>query len=311
MVAGQAAQIVSVVAGRIVVNLLQNAADLLTTYGAGAKVYLESDTSSAFSAPTVVSSTIIVSGTEQYEFVDTASAATTWYRVRAGNSAGSTYSDYSDGMQANTLRAYATLDDLLETMTVTDVKKYNALNDLLIDASDMLDELCERDFYRHPQGSGTETRYFHVVNSGRRSLAEALGFDLDIVSIATLEAADTTGGTYTAIAAGSAGYWLEPQNPKVGFPYEDVLLSGASTGSGSFAVGERVVRIDGVFGFARVPRPIKRATIDLAREWYRQGPGGGGPIGVSALGQPQFMRGMPDTVRQAVKKYKKRSFAHV
>lgn len=312
-VGGQGAQIVSSAAGRIVVNLTQSAADLLTTFGAGAKVYLERDTTSAFASPTVVTSTVIVSGTEQYEFVDTSGTSASFYRVRVGNTGGTIYSEYSDGVQSTSLRAYASLDDLKETMNfgVNDTSKDNLLSDLLIDASAYIDRACNRDFYRHPQVSGTESRTFHVLRPNERSLARALGYGLDVVSITTFELADSTGSAYNALTAGSTGYWLEPQNPDTGWPFEDVLLSNGGSTYRSYRSGERTVRITGVFGWASVPSFIKRATIDLAREWYRQGPGGGGPIGTSILGAPIFQRGNPPTVSQAISLYKRRDFLHV
>lgn len=309
-VGGQGAQIVSVAAGRIQVNLTQPASDLLTTFGAGAKVYLEKDTTSAFAAPSVVTSTVIVSGTELYEFVDTAGTSSSWYRVRVGDSLGTLYSEYSNGLQASALLSYATVDDLRETMNfgATDHTKDNLLADLLAAASNYITEVTGRSFYRSPQVSGTETRTFNLVNAGRRFLTHALGKPLDIASLSTLEIADSTGGTYTTVAAGSTGYYLSPTNPGTGWPYEDVLLSDIGDFT-SFPTAYGAVRITGVFGWSSVPPLIRQATIDLAREWYRQGPGGGGPIGTSILGAPIFQRGNPPSVEQAIAVYRRVSFA--
>lgn len=311
-VGGPGAVIRSVAAGRIVVNLVQPAADLLTTYGAGAKVYLERDTTSAFAAPTVVSSTTIVSGTEQLEFVDTSGTSSSWYRVRVGNSGGTTYGDYSDGVQATSVLSYATADDVIETMSVaaSDTKAYNLLADLVIDASDYISRACKRTFYRSPQVSGTEVRVYNVVRPRERTLSRAIGQDVDIISLSTVEAADTVSGSYTTIASGATGYYTSPDVLVSGFPYEDIYLSPEGASYTRFPSGG-LVRLTGAFGWPSVPPLIKRATIDLAREWYRQGPGGGGPIGTSALGQPIFQRGNPPSVDQAISMYRRVSFTVV
>lgn len=313
-VGGAGAQIRSVAAGRIVVNLVQPASDLLATFGAGAKVYLESAASSAFSAPTVLSSTIIVSGTEQLEFVDLTGTSTTWYRVRVGNTGGTSYSDYSDGVQATSLLTYATIDDVAKTMpglVQTDSKAMNLIADLLEDASDLITQICHRSFFRSPAVTGTETRTFNVIREGRSSLAEALGYGIDIVagSISLFELTDATGGTFTTVTAGAAGYWPDPANPLAGWPTEDLLLSDQASQYRSYSVGSGTARITAAFGWAAIPRLVRRATVDLAREWYRQGPGGGGPVGINQFGTPVFGPGTPSTViRLAKSDYTRRDY---
>lgn len=312
-VGGSGAEIRSVAAGRIVVNLLQPAADLLTTFGAGAKVYLERDTSSAFAAPTVVTSTVIVSGTEQYEFVDTSGTSSSWYRVRVGNALGTTYSDYSTGVQATSLLAYATVDDVIETMSVvaSDTKAYNLLADLLVDATDAISLMCGRSFFRSPSVSGTEERIYHVANDRAKTLSEALGMGVDIISLTTVEFADSVSGSYTTVASGATGYYLNPLYPVSGWPYEDIELSPHGASYLTFP-RHGLVRLTGAFGWSAIPPLVKRATIDLAREWYRQGPGGGGPIGIGALGQPVFSSGRPPTWWELYRSdYRRRDFLHV
>ncbi len=298
---------------KLTINLPQSAADLITGYGAGAKLYLERDTTSAFAAPTVVASPALISGTEQYEIWDTAGTDASWYRSRIGNTGGTLYSNYSAVAQPGSFSAYATLDELLRTMSVAtgDTEKYSLLSDLLVDASNAIDQMCGRDFYRHPQVSGDETRYFHVRRPGQRSLTRAIGMGLDIISVTTLELASVTGGTYTAVAAGPAGYWMEPQNVAPGWPFDDVMLSDLGNTFGAYALGEQVVKLTAAFGWSAIPPLVKRATIDQAREWYRQGPGGGGPIGIGALGQPVFSAGQPSTVREVYRRFRRRDFLHV
>ena len=293
--------------------------DLLSGYGAGALLRVERDTTAAFTAPVEVTTIALVATTRQYEYWDVNGASGDYYRTRystATPSVSTDYSDYSDVFQAGQINVYATLDDVTETMSVasSDTAKLNLLADLLVDATDQITRMCGRSFFRSPQISGTETRLYHVRNLRERSLVRAVGRGLDIVpgSITSVEIADQTGGTYTTVAAGSTGYWTDPQNPDAGFPIEDIVLSRIGATYLVYPYGDQIVRITAAFGWAAVPALVKRATVDLAREWFRQGPGGGGPIGIGALGQPIFGSGMPPTVLQLYRSdYRKRSFSYV
>lgn len=299
----------------VVVNV-DSPADILAGYGAGAVIRVERDTTSAFAAPTEITTIPVVATTRQYEYWDANGTSAHYYRTRFSKAVptqASHYSDYSTVFRAGQLQAYATLDDLKETMNfgASDASKDNMLSDLLVDASNYIDRMTSRSFYRFPQVSGTETRTYQIVNSGEKSLQRAIGIGLDIASITTLEVTtDLVGTTWTTLASGSTGYYFDPLNPETGWPYEDVRLSSEGSVYTTFPYRGQV-RIVGAFGFASVPPMIKRATIDLAREWYRQGPGGGGPIGMSALGQPQFQRGDPPTVRQAIALFKRQDFLYV
>jgi hypothetical protein len=317
VVAGPGAEIVEATAGRVVVDLLINSGDLLTEFGAGAKVYLERDTSSAFAAPTALSSTAITSGTEQIAFSDTSGTSASWYRVRVGDAAGALFTAYSAGVQASEMLTYAPLEALLDTMSVAnaDTKSKRALADALVDASAAITIMCGRDFYRHPQISGTETRLYNVRFRNASRLSTALGFGVDIISIDTLELAYVTNGTFTTIAQDGTGFALETFDPgaiALGWPYEDIILSPIGSNFRAFSYGDGVVRPTGVFGWPSVPRMVRRATLDLAREMHRQGPGGGGPIGISQLGAPVFSSGTPPSVWQLYKSdYRRRDFASI
>ena len=87
-------------AAKVTINLDQTAADYLAGYGAGALIFLQSSSSEGGSY-SAVSSTAIVSGTEQYEVWDSAGASTTWYRFRIGDSGGSSFTDFSDASRAD------------------------------------------------------------------------------------------------------------------------------------------------------------------------------------------------------------------
>ncbi len=273
--------------------------DVLRDRGAGARIEIQRDTTSAFAAPTSLTNVTLIATQTQYEIYDSAGTAGNWYRTRLATSTGTQPSDWVV-FQAGALTAYATLDDVREYLGLPDDSHDNLLSDLLVQASAYLDEKCRRDFYRHPQVSGTEVRLYDVTGRTTGNIVD------DIVSLTTVEWAYYTGGAFTALTA--TDWMLQPQNPRRGWPYEEVALSDLAVGLVSFYRGRRTARLTGVFGFAAVPDMIAKATLDLVREWYRQGPGGGGPVGVNQFGTPIFGGGEPKSVKDAVEAYRRRTW---
>jgi hypothetical protein len=163
---------------RIVINLSEDSADVLSIYGAGAKVYLDSAATEGGSYSNVTSTTV-VSGTEQYELTDSAGTSATWYKTRVGDSGGTSYSSYSAAFQATAWGAYATADDLLATMDVPSgtgsSNRRAVLSDLLMDAKAQTDTDCARTFLRVPQVSGDITVYCDINHAGHSSLVSAIG----------------------------------------------------------------------------------------------------------------------------------------
>lgn len=324
--AGAAARIASAVAGRIVVDLTQSAADLITTFSAGAKLYLDSATSETGTYANVTS-TALVSGTGQYEFSSLLGSSTTWYKVRVGNTGGTAYSDYSDPVQNTSLLAYATLDDLFATMSLPDATRYDLLSSLLIRGREVIDAACGRTFMRVPQVSGTVTVYADVRYAGRSSLVSAIGKPyfadgraLDIVSITTLSVRDDeSDSTYTTIAAGDTGYYLGdgtgPGEAGVDWPHEDVILSPNGTDYTTWPVGRRAAKFVCVPGFPRIPSLAWLANLDLARGWYDGISGNANqPAGINQFGTPILLTGDPPSFRALTapgSPYRKHSWASV
>jgi len=294
---------------RIVVNLAEDSADVLSTYSAGAKVYLDSATTEG-GAYSNVTSTAIVSGTEVYELTDANGTSATWYKTRVGNSGGTSYSSYSAAFQGTAWAAYATVDDLRRaTPGLAGTTHDNVLADVLLDAKAKTDTDCARTFLRVPQVSGDVTVYCDINHAGYASLVSAIGIPyttdgraLDIVSVTTISYRDSETGSYTAIAAGDTGYHLEagtgPGLAGTDWPYEDVTLSPASATITTWPTGKRAVRIVGALGFPSIPADVKRANIDHAREAFRQAIGTG-PVqeGVNRFGVPVYASGKPESYR--------------
>jgi hypothetical protein len=309
----------------VTVNLTEDPADLITGYSAGAKLYLDSASTEGGSYSNVTS-TALVAGTTVYEFWDAAGTSATWYKSRAGNTGATLYSSYSPAFQATSLAAYASLMDLRETGDWADTSRDNLLLDLLVDASGHIDALCGRQFYRVPQVSGTSTFYVDVIRPGMTSLVLASGgyttsgVPLDVLSVTTLGIRDSeSDASYTTVTAGDAGYYLQPgDGPGAAgtvWPYGDVVLSPSGSSFATYPVGRRAVEIVGALGFPAVPPMVRRATVDTAREWYRQGPGGGpSQVGVNQFGVPVYLAGMPSSLKALVaagSPYVRRTYASI
>lgn len=274
---------------------VDNPGDKITEFGASAKLYWYRDNASATGAFTDATGNVTLVATQtQYEIVDTTGAVGHYYRTRIGNTGGTLFDTYAPIFQAGALTAYATLDSLREYLGLPDDSRDNLLSDLLVDASDYINALCGRDFYRHPQVSGTEVRTFDT-GPGPRVRVNA-----GIVSLSLVELASYTGSSYTALTG--TGWVLEPADKAPDYSYTSVLLSDQGTYRTWYSAYAGA-RLTGVFGSSTVPAMIRKATLDLAREWYRQGPGGGGPVGVNQFGTPIFGGGMPSSVRDAIARY--------
>ncbi len=305
---------------KITINLTETAADLITGYGANAKLYLDSVATQNGSYSNV-SSTVLVSGTEQYEFWDTDGTSSTWYKSRVGNSGGTEYSDYSSPFQATSLLAYATLAELRRVLALgsSDTGHDAHLTDLLSDVSLDIDGKTGRRFYRSPQVTGTTTVYFDVLEHSA-SLAFATrgkgttdGQNLDIISITNLYVRDSETESYVEVASGDTGYYLQagtgPGIAGTDWPYEDVILSPAGS-YGCFPTGYRAVKLIGVLGFPSVPGVVRRATVTEAAERFRQSvSGGAAPQGVNQFGTPMFLTGNSTEMRDLMRPpYSKRVY---
>lgn len=265
--------------------------DRIRDYGAGAKLYWARDNTSAVGTFVSASGSVtLVAGQTTYEVYDATAADGHFFRTRVGNTGGTDFSAWSPVFQGGALEAYATVDDLREELRLPDDSRDNLLADLLRDASDWITAECGRDFYRHPQVSGTEVRLYDLD-------ADSAAIEDDIVSLTTVEYGTYTGSTYTAATA--ADYTLYP---RLGSPYSSLSLTDLSAVS-TFYAGRGTVRLTGVFGFAAVPRLIRRATVDLARELYQQG-ANGRPVGI------EFGR-IPPSAQMAKEKYSKRTYVIV
>lgn len=289
-------------AQQIIINV-DDPDDILVGYGAGALIRVERDATSTFGAPTEITTIPIVSGQTQYEYWDAAGADTAWYRSRYSAAGGSPYSGYSDAFQPGSPRLYASLDSLREYLVLPNNDRDNLLLDLLRQATDYLTGKMGRDCFRHPAISGDELRLYAGSGDGYLDVPEG------IIALTGIRVAGGTGGSFTDLVA--TDWRTDPRTTDtyvgVGgglypMPSRAVELTDVA-GISEWYTGEDTVELTGSFGFPAIPSMVEKATLDLAREWYRQGPGGGGPVGVNQFGTPLFLAGMPKTVADAISLY--------
>lgn len=270
---------------------VDRADDDIRDYGAGARLYWARDNTSGTGTFTdAAGSQVLVPGQTAYETFDSTGLDGHWYRTRVGDSGGTTFSGWSPPFQAGAIGAYAEVVDLREELKLPDDSKDNLLADYLADASEMIDDLCGRDFYRHPQVSGTEIRTYDLAADADRIVD-------DILSVTLVEYSLDTGLAFTALAG--TDWVLEPSGES---PFSVLRLAELGT-VGTFYRGHGTVRVTGAFGFASVPRSVRRATLDLAKELYQTGPGGR-TVGID------FGR-LPWSVQKVVRKYQLRTYAQV
>jgi hypothetical protein len=283
---------------RVPVTLPLGADEYIATFGTATTLFLEYGTATTPATGTATS--VLTSGQEYYDFW-VATEPESYYRWRVGNASASTATAYSAIFQAPV--AYATRQEFLRGVDFPDTSRYDELDSLLVQATQLITKLCQRSFFRDPVGTGTKTLTLDVEWYGQRKLSLARGRDLDIISLSSVTIADYPGGAATTIASGSAGYYLAPDVVLPGESYTDLILSEQGTTYTRFPTGTRLVTLVGAFGWAAVPDLVRRATVDLARYWYNHRDNEGDPVGISAFGSPVFGPGTPRTVRDAVKVY--------
>jgi len=281
-------------------------ADLLVGYGAGAKVRLERAADAAFTTPVEVSTQTLVAATTEYEFWDTAGTPATHYRTRISDTAGTSFSAYTVLGQPGAPRAYATVDALRELLQLPNDARNNLLTDILLRVTDKINLTLGFDFFRHPAVSGTEIRTLDGDDRDTLTLTQG------ILSLTGIRVAGATGDAYTALTAAD---WRLRWPVQDGGPY----LSLELTKTGNFPAwysGFDTVELTGVFGYPAIPPAIEQATLYWAADLFRVGAYGGsqfgnstamgGGVGLEEFGQSRFAGGMPRITWETVEDYRAR-----
>jgi hypothetical protein len=294
---------------KLVIDLDQSAEDLLAGYGAGAVISIERDTSSAMTGATEIATVPIVDGTQQYEHWDAAGDGSHYYRTAVRAAGGTPASEYGPVFRGTAQGAYATIQDVVDTMDLPSQAKYSLLQRLLDDTSEEVDRVCGRTFRRVPDVDGEETFFVDVLDTMQRSLAAANcgqgcsdGHPLDIISISAIDYRADETDDYQALTENTDFILQRGAGPPgMAWPYEDLqLIYGAKLAY--WPPGLRAVRITGVRGFTAVPGEVRRAVVDSVRDQHRQAVlGAPQAAGVNQFGVPVVMTGQPRSWREALR----------
>jgi hypothetical protein len=246
----------------IVAVAVENPDEILNAgaYGAGALVRLQTsateagayaDVSGTGSTPTIPIVTLIRS----YTGYDPNGITSSWYRSRYENSGGTRVSDWTTAFQVGSLN-YTSLYDVkqdLDKTALTDTASDELLLDYIADISDYI----RGSYHNFDSQSGVFTFDGYATTAGGYCLPIPRG----VQSLSLVEAAASTGGSFTTIL--STSYVLRPsqQYRTPGWPATELWLIESQP---RFMPGYDNIRLTGVFGFgvpARVEGVARRAVV--------------------------------------------------
>ncbi len=244
--------------------------------------------------------TTLLEGIVWYSFADPEGDDTTYYRTRFSKGSPALtedYSAYSDVFQMGTAPDfYGSVDDLIEMLPDSPPENArNLLTDFLRRATEIVNTRSGRDFFKHPSGSGTETRYFRT-DYGSNTLVVLDG----IVSVTTVAYASVFGSSYTTLGVENTDWYLDDPVPVLRAPFLSIRLAPYGTLRRWWG-GPRMAKVTGVFGFATVPAIIEAGTLALAREMYVMQPSGrGSSSGGAAFGSLAVPEYLPRPTYEAI-----------
>ena len=165
------------------------------------------------------------------------------------------------------------------------------MQDCLDEAESAINDYTRRQF------AGTAGTAYYNRFSQHLVKNQALYLREDLHTLVSL-----TNGDSQSIPTGSV--WLEPRN--AGPPYRLLRLHSAYVYVWNT---DSDIIVAGTFGFSTVPpAAIARACVELASYFYQLKDVGPTDVaGVSAAGEVQYPKDMPDYVRSKIEKYRSRS----
>jgi hypothetical protein len=281
-------------------------ADVLTGWGANARINAERDTTPAFSAPVVLSGNFpitVVTGQEYYEGWDLAGTTAHYYRAWISTSTGANPSEYSDVLLGRG-DTYASIDDVLGSHHEREPKntRYLArIASLLESATDEITRAVGFPFFRRPL-TGTETFYLTGEGGWRLHLHKTGDY---IVQLGTVKA-----GTYdsTLVTIGGADFFASSYLP--GEPFDHIDLSPAATsGLTSWPTDRWGLEFSlSARGWNAIPANIREGAVARVRQLAGLDPApGGGPAGPEEMdGRVNILPRLPDVTWRAIDHYRRR-----
>lgn len=173
--------------------------------------------------------------------------------------------------------SYCTLADVKASLRITDSVDDVVIERAIESASDIVSGYCGRSFL----ASGTATRVF-APESSEYSLID------DLVSVTSVAVSSAADGVFDSVLTATQ-YQLEPLNGFVdglsGYPATAIRAVGSS----SFVTdgGKATLQIQGVWGWASVPRNVRQATILQASRIFKRADS---PLGVISSPDLGFIR---------------------
>jgi hypothetical protein len=147
----------------------------------------------------------------------------------------------------------------------TDTNDDGLIDELIAQVSDWIEDYTHRKLCPDDGATyvfDTEAGYVMHIPRGIRAVTS--------MGVATLSHQPDTGGTYTTIPAGDILLRPKAQDAPGGWPYTQVRISRAHTGTvGTFATIENGCTITGNFGFAATPPAIQAVAIDAVVAAYQ------------------------------------------
>jgi hypothetical protein len=242
--------------GALVRIPITNPDDLVRDYGVGALIRLERSATEA-GAYAEIETTLLDDDTYSYEIWDDSGGTTFWYRYRVSDAAGTIFSVYSDPQSPAEPLAYATLDDLLLTMSqpTTDTRVLANAEKKLREATLDLDREIGYSALRE-----TGSWVWHGVRGN------VLHVHRGIISLDSVEIRYAPNDVYTMLQVQDTGWVLEgmlgqPQAVDGVYYHVRLLETGLYT---SYPETQLAIRLTGTLGGN--PESRKAACVAWARQ---------------------------------------------
>lgn len=172
---------------------------------------------------------------------------------------------------------YASLDQLKSALGITTTDDDALLLTALDGASRFIDEQCGRTFTK----TTSEMRTFRGTG-----FSPVLRID-DAVSVS--QVATVASGVTTVLE--SVAYALDPPQPRPGWPYERLRITGGGVPGGWWPALPSVVQVTAVWGWPAVPADITVVCLSVAARFYRS----------SKLGFADVIQGLAEGRTQVLK----------
>lgn len=284
---------------KVIVHI-SGAADWIAA-NAAARFRLDRDSTAAFSAPTEVATTALVSGTDRYETWDSGGTTTSWYRFRIEDDGDVGLSAWSTPFQVLERQDIATLASVKLILGTGATSTDDDVLQFLVD--NVNGAIVQRLGY-YPGPSDDTSRTYHgkdAVNDAKR-----LWLPGGVRSITTLTIGANTGASQTAATAtdyvtGPASYLLRPGEPAHYVEFVDVTTGAWS----SFPFGYDNVTITGLFGWGAVPDDLAYWATWLAVQYWKTRASNTGMVGSTDFGNVDLSR-LPSKAREVIDSYRMR-----